>query len=125
MGVKKIVGTFDSDDIVSVCAYDDEKMTGAAKNETDVRKYMNSEGVIGDELARGRINYSSHDMQQIIGKRSDEIASLLYGTGNAHHHDNTNTDPARIWIIERDNMVLLPHVKAQTSSKKRNSADSK
>jgi len=48
----------------------------------------------GREIARGLVNYSCTDMERILGKRSDQIETIL---GFAYGDE----------VIHRDNMVLL------------------
>jgi len=52
-------------------------------------------GPDGAIIARGLAQYDSGDAERIIGKRSDEVATLLGGA------------PARAAIVHRDHMVLL------------------
>jgi glutamate 5-kinase len=49
----------------------------------------------GMEMGRGIVNYNSHEIEQIKGHRSEEIASLLGYVGAET-------------IIHRDNLVILP-----------------
>jgi glutamate 5-kinase len=46
------------------------------------------------EFARGLVNYSTQEAQQIIGKNTHEIEKVL----GYHHYDE---------IIHRDNLVLI------------------
>ena len=49
----------------------------------------------GHPIARGLVNYSSHELQKIQGRRSDEIPTIL-----GYRHAET--------VIHRDNLVLSP-----------------
>ncbi len=51
-------------------------------------------GPLGREIARGLVNYTADDVQNILGRRSDEIETLL---GFAYGDE----------VIHRNNMVLL------------------
>ncbi|MCA9067284.1 MAG: glutamate 5-kinase, partial [Planctomycetaceae bacterium] len=48
----------------------------------------------GQEIARGLTNYPAHDLQQILGKRTEEISSILGGL-------------PYVEVVHRDNLVLL------------------
>ncbi len=48
----------------------------------------------GREIARGLVNYACTDVERILGKRSDQIETIL---GFAYGDE----------VIHRDNMVLL------------------
>jgi glutamate 5-kinase len=49
----------------------------------------------GQEIARGIVNYSHQELQRILGRRSEEIATILGYAGSDT-------------VIHRDNMVLIP-----------------
>ena len=49
----------------------------------------------GEEIARGMVNFSSHDIEQIKGINSHDITTRL-GYENAHTE-----------VIHRDNLVVL------------------
>ncbi|MBD2260434.1 glutamate 5-kinase [Pseudanabaena sp. FACHB-2040] len=68
-GITEIEGEFQRQDAVQLCS------------------------ATGDEIARGIVNYSHQELQQILGKRSDEIAQIL-GYAGAET------------VVHRDNLVL-------------------
>jgi glutamate 5-kinase len=49
---------------------------------------------IGREIGRGLINFTNHEMEKIMGKKSSVISSLL-GYETTHE------------VIHRDNLVLI------------------
>jgi len=57
----------------------------------------------GKELARARINYSSAEMNMLLGKKKEEIESI-FGEST--------------YIIDRENIVLLPRVKTEEKNKR-------
>ncbi len=73
-GIKTVEGNFNIGDIVIV------------KNEDDI------------ELARGKVRYNCHDIQQITGKKSNEIFDIL----GYHFGDE---------IIHRDDLIISDNIK--------------
>ena len=55
----------------------------------------------GQEIARGLVNYSHHELQQIRGHRSSEISMIL-------GYDGADT------VVHRDNLVLNPDVSGRS-----------
>jgi glutamate 5-kinase len=70
-GITAIQGEFQPQDAVDLCTQD------------------------GQEIARGIVNYSHQELQRILGRRSEEIATILGYAGSDT-------------VIHRDNMVLVP-----------------
>jgi glutamate 5-kinase len=68
-GITEIEGEFQNQDAVQLC------------------------DPLGQEVARGIVNYSSFDLQKILGRRSDEIPQIL-------GHAGADT------VVHRDNLVL-------------------
>jgi glutamate 5-kinase len=68
-GITEIEGEFQNQDAVQICT------------------------AAGQEIARGIVNYSSVDLQKILGRRSDEIPKILGYAGEET-------------IVHRDNLVL-------------------
>lgn len=69
-GITRISGEFQPQDAVRLCTLNDQ------------------------EIARGIVNYSDHDLQKIIGRRSEDIPVILGYTG-------ADT------VVHRDNLVIL------------------
>jgi glutamate 5-kinase len=69
-GIVQVEGEFDSQDAVQVCDRN------------------------GQEIARGLVNYSNHDLDKIKGRQSDEIALIL-------GHSGAET------VIHRDNLTVF------------------
>lgn len=55
---------------------------------------MSIQGIHGEEVARGLVNYDSPDVLAILGRQTDEIESLL---GERDFDE----------VVHRDNLVVL------------------